>query len=245
MRGKAIVKVPKKNLLLRALADSGNKVIEGLKDNLDGAIAVLFSDLDSYELAADLLSKKSPAKAKAGQIATSDIEISAGPTDLVPGPAISELGGLGIQIMIKGGKIEIKEPKIVVQEGKSISEGAASMLAKLNILPFEIGFTPLCAYDSNDNIVYTEILINPEEVKSNLINAYSRALPFAVEIGYNSSETTPLMIQKAAAHEKKLMRTINGEPEEVAVEAAPEVKEEIKSEEKKEKPAADFAAGFF
>lgn len=247
MRGKAIIRVPKKNLFLMALKDSGKKVAEGLKESFNGAIVILFSDLDSYELAGDLLTKKSPAKAKSGQIAPSDIEIPAGPTELVPGPAISELGGLGIKIMIKGGKIEIKDPKVVAQEGKAISTDAADMLAKLGILPFEIGFTPICAYDAKDNMIYTEIKIDNEEAKINLIEAYSRALPFAVEIGYYSKDTTKLMIQKAGVNQNKMTRVINGE-EEVAEaptkEEAPA--EEIKSEEKKEKaPAADFAAGFF
>lgn len=247
MRGKAIIKVPKKNLFLMALKASGKKVAEGLEESLNGAIAVLFSDLDSYELAGDLLTKKSPAKAKTGQIAPSDIEIPAGPTDLVPGPAISELGGLGIQIMIKGGKIEIKNPKVVAQEGKVISQGAADMLGKLGILPFEIGFTPLSAYDTKDNIIYTEIKIDSDEAKADLLEAYSRALPFAVGVSYYNSETTPLMIQKAGAYEGKMTRVISGEEEvEAPVETPVEAPtEEIKSEEKKEKPAADFAAGFF
>ena len=250
MRGKAILKVPKRNLLLRALDASKKEKAKELKESFKGACAIFFSDLDSYELAADLLSKKSPAKARPGQIAPTDIEIPAGPTELVPGPAVSELGALGIQIMIKEGKIEIKDPKVVAEEGKEISGPAADMLSKLGVLPFEIGFTPVSAYDANDDIIYTEININPEEVKTALLEAYSRALPFAVEIGYNSKDTVPLMIQKAGAYEHKLIRVITGEPEaeapvESKEEAADAPAEENKQEEKKEEPKADFAASFF
>ncbi len=46
-----------------------------------------------------------------------DLEIPAGPTDLIPGPAISEMGALGIQIQIQGGKIEVKQPRIVTKKG--------------------------------------------------------------------------------------------------------------------------------
>lgn len=245
IRGKAVVKVPKKNLFKRALEAAGKKVAEGLMEKMNGAVAVLFSDLDSYDLAGDLLKSKSPAKAKAGQVAPADIEIPAGPTELTPGPAISELGALGIQIMIKGGKIEIKDPKVVAEEGKEISQGAADMLGKLGILPFTIGFSPRSAYDSNSDMIYSEIKIDTEEAKESLLEAYSRALPFAVEIGYYSADTTPLMVQKAAAYEKKMIRVITGEPEEVApVEEAAPAEEEVK-EEPKEEPKADFAASFF
>ena len=67
-----------------------------------------------------------------------DIEIKAGPTNLVPGPAISELGALGIQISIDEGKISIKFPKIIVKKGGEISEGVASLLQKLNIYPLSL-----------------------------------------------------------------------------------------------------------
>lgn len=242
VRGKAIVKVPKKNLFARALEAAGKEVAKGLKSHLNGAIAVLFSNLDSYELAAELLKSKSLAKAKAGQIAPTDIEIPAGPTDLTPGPAISELGALGIKIMIKAGKIEIQAPTVVAKEGTEISDKAAAMLGKLGILPFTIGFMPLSAYDSQDEVIYTNIKIDREEAKSSLLEAYSRALPFAVEIGYYASETTPLMIQKASAYEGKLIRVISGETEEVIVEEAAPAEEEVK-EEKAEEPVS--FGGFF
>ncbi|MDA3837151.1 MAG: 50S ribosomal protein L10 [Nanoarchaeota archaeon] len=243
LRGKAVVKVPKRNLLLRALNAAGKKEAEALAESVKGAVSIIFSDLDSYELAAELLKIKSSSKAKPGQIAPRDITIPGGPTDLVPGPAISELGALGIKIMIKAGKVEIKEDKIVAQEGKPISAGAAAMLSKLNILPFTIGFTPLSAYDSNDKIIYTGIKIDAEEAINELVEAYSKSLAFAVGIGHYGLETTPLMVQKAAAYERKLIRVITGEPEEVApvAEAVP-AQEEIK-EEKKEEPVS--FGGFF
>lgn len=258
LRGKAIVKVPKKNLFIRALREIGVKENLGLIEHVIGAVAILFSDLDSYELAGLLMKYKSAAKAKPGQIAPIDLEIPAGPTDLTPGPAISELGALGIQIMIKGGKIEIKESKVVTQEGKNISAGAADMLGKLGIMPFSIGFKPLSAYDNDLKVIYVDIKIDVEGTRESLVEAYSRALPFAVGIGYYGSDTTPLMVQKAGAHEKKLIRVISGEPpegassstspEEVAPavpdETAVPVEKEIKKEEKKDEPVS-FGAGFF
>ena len=248
LRGKAIVKLPKKNLFFRSIEGAGKKGISELKNQFKGSTAVLFSDLESYDLAAELLKIKSPAKAKTGQIVPMDIEVPAGPTDLTPGPAISELGALGIQIMIKGGKIEIKEAKVVAQEGKAISQGAAEMLGKLNILPFTIGFTPISSYDSSEDKVYLDIKIDVEGTMAALVEAYGKALPFAVSIGYYNSQTTPLMIQKAGAYENKLIRVITGEPEveaQALTEVADTAKEETKVEEKKEEPKADFAASFF
>ena len=150
LRGKAIIKVPKKNLIIRAINDIKNEDYKKLETKINSDFAILFSDLDAFELGAELMKNKSPSKAKAGQIAPVDIEIPAGPTDLVPGPAISELGALGIQIQIHGGKIEIKEPKIVAKKDAKISERAADLMAKLDIKPFSIGFVPLAAFDTKE-----------------------------------------------------------------------------------------------
>jgi large subunit ribosomal protein L10 len=246
LRGKAVVKVPKRNLFKRALDNSKKKKAGELMNEFKGAVAILFSDLDSYELAGVLLKNTSPAKAKPGQIAPRDLEVPEGPTELVPGPAISELGALGIQIMIKEGKIEIKAPKIVANSGKEISQKAADILSKLGIQPFRIGFLPKSAYDSHDDMIYTEIKIDSEGARESLSDAATRALAFAVSIGFVNSETVKIMIIKALGQERRLIRVINGEPEEeLVVEEAPSA-EENKPEEKKEEPAnTDFAAGFF
>ncbi len=244
LRKVAIVRVPKKNLFFRALEKSNKKNAIGLKEKINGAVAILFSDLDSYELARLLLKNKSASKAKEGQITQKDLEVPAGLTDLVPGPAISELGAVGIQIMVKNGKLEIKEPKVIAKAGEAISFNAANILSKLNILPFTIGFIPYSAYDSIDDQIYLEIIIDEEKAISDLLESYKKALPFAMNIGYHTKEIIPLMIQKAAVQGKTINRIVSGEPEEVLV-VLEEPKEEIKLEEKKVEANTDFASAFF
>ncbi len=246
MRGKAKVKIPKKNLFSLAVEKSGIEEVKELKDKFGGANALLFSDMDSYELAGELIKRKTPSKAKVGQIAPTDIEVPAGPTDLVPGPAISELGALGIQIQIQGGKIEIKEPKVVAKEGEAISQGAADILGKLDIKPFSIGFSPKSAYDSEDGVVYEEIIIDSEGTIESLKDAFARSLGFAVGIGYVTNETVKIMIQTAGAHEKRLARIISGEPEEAVEESPSESsaeKEDETPKKEKEEEKADAGAG--
>jgi len=240
IRNKATIKVPKKSLFLRAIENSKKTNLENLKNFLEKPFALLFSEIDSYDLAGDLLKNKSPAKAKPGQVAPIDLEVPAGPTNLVPGPAISELGALGIQIQIQGGKIEIKEPKVVAKSGSTINEAVAAILAKLGIMPFSIGFLPVCAYDSDEKKIYSEMIIDAEGTIEDLKFSFGKALAFAVGIGYFSNETTPLMIQKAASYERRLIKIINGEPEEISVEAP--VAEEIPQGKKEEN--SDNTEGF-
>ncbi|MCK5043491.1 50S ribosomal protein L10 [Candidatus Pacearchaeota archaeon] len=202
LRGKAIIKVPKKNLIFRALDSSQNEKVKKLKEGIGDSVAVLFSDLDCFELALELIEKKSPVKAKVGQEAPEDIEVHEGPTELVPGPAISELGALGIPIQIEKGKIHIKTSKVIVKEGKEISEAAVGIMNKLDIKPFSVGFVPLIAFDNQESKLYSNIKIDREGTLEELKNAFGEALSFAVEISYACGDTIEFLIRKAGSHEK-------------------------------------------
>ena len=209
LRGKAVVKVPRKNLIIRSIENSGEEAAKETEVKINENVAMLFSDMDCFELAAELAKNKSPAKAKAGQEAPMDIEIPAGPTDLVPGPAISELGSVGLQIQIDKGKLSIKESKVVAKKGEKISAPVADVLSKLDIKPFTISLLPLAGYDSKEKKSYLNIEIDTEKVLEELRTAYGKALPFAVEIGYVSEDTVKFLIQKAGRHELALENLTN------------------------------------
>ena len=213
LRGKAIIKFPKKNLIFRAIDSSGNEELKKLKDYVKESPAILFSDLDSFELAGELVKNKSPAKAKAGQEAPIDIEIEAGPTNLTPGPAISELGALGIQIQIDKGKILIRASKVIAKKGEKISQGAVDIMNKLEIKPFSIGFIPISAFDTKENKIYSEINIDIEGSLADLKECFAKALAFAVAIEYPTEESIKFLIAKAAGHERAL-NLLSNSPEE-------------------------------
>ncbi len=224
LRGKAIVKVPKKNLIFRALEHSEDGKLKEIENQIQSDVAVLFSDMDCFELAAELVKNKTPAKAKAGQEAPEDIEVPAGPTELVPGPAISELGALGIQIQIDKGKINIKEPKIVAKKGTKISSGAADIMNKLDIKPFTISLIPLAGYDSHEKKLYLEIKIDREKTVADMKKAFGKALPFAVAIGYTCKDTISFLIQKAGRHELAISKLTNAQTAET-VQPVPQTEE--------------------
>jgi large subunit ribosomal protein L10 len=210
LRGKAIVKVPKKNLILRAIDDTHEEELKKLKAQVGDSVAILFSDLEAYDLALELIKKKTPAKAKPGQEAPEDIEIQAGPTDLPPGPAISELGSVGLQVQITDGKIHIRESRVIVKQGHVITQNVADIMAKLDIKPFSIGFVPLSAYDTKEKKLYLHIEIDTEKTLAKLKESYSKALGFAMNIGYVCDGTVKLLIAKAGRQEiaiEKLIQT--------------------------------------
>jgi len=230
IRDQAEVKVAKKNILLRAIKEVDKESILPLEEYIKENSAFVLSNVEGYELASDLFRKKNPVFAKAGQIATEDIEVKPGPTNLVPGPAISELGALGIQIAVEEGKISIKVPRVVVNKGGIINEGAASVLQKLNIQPFSVGLEPLAIYDVQSEKIYTNIKIDPNEAKEKLKEAASKALGFAQKIVYYCKETIGYFLAKANAEGEALNKL---QPKEEATN--PEPVEENKTEDTEEK----------
>ena len=243
LRGKAVIKVPRKSLMSRAI-DSAGEDIKGLKQYITESVAILFSDLDAYELAGELVRNKSPSKAKPGQEATDDIVIEEGPTELVPGPAISELGALGIKIKIDKGKINIAESKVIAKKGEKISQGAAELMSKLDIKPFTIGFIPLSAFDNAEKKIYIEMKIGRGGNVKELKESFAKGLALAVQTGITNDQTIKLMISRAAAQERRLKRIISGEPEEVVEIAVIEEKKEAPKEEKAAAVAEGLSALF-
>lgn len=204
LRGEALVKVAKKNIMLRVIKKFGKESILGLEKEIQENCAFVISDIEGFELAGILSKEKTPASAKAGQIAPEDIEVKAGPTSLVPGPAISELGALGIQISIDEGKISIKSPKVIIRKDGIINEGAASILQKLDIHPFSVGLEPLAVYDVQTEKIYADIKIDSEETIKELKTAAGKALGFAQKIIYYCKDTISYLLAKANAQANKL-----------------------------------------
>ena len=248
LRSKAKVQVVKKSLVKFALDHCGIKELHDLVPHVDDSTAMLFSDADAFEISGILADEKSPSKAKAGQVAPSDIEVKAGPTELLPGPDISALSAVGLAPKVEDGKIAIMQDKVIAKEGDEITEALASIMAKLDIIPFEVGIDPVAAYDGDDKKVYADIKIDKEGFMKGLMGDYSRAVPFAVEIGYVNETTLDFILAKAGAEEKAIDALVEEKPAEekkeepAAEEKAEEVKEAAPTEEKKEDKTEEVKA---
>jgi len=232
----AVVKVLKKRLVNLAIEKSKKAGIKELEKYVKEDCALIISDVDPFELSGRLNKSKSPVKAKAGQEAPIDVSVEAGPTELPAGPAVSELGSLGIMVQIKAGKIEIAEPKVIVKAGDKISEGAAGIMSKLNILPFFVGFMPMAAYDSKSENVFKDVKIDIEGTIEELQYSASKALAFAVSLSYVNKETINFLLAKALINEKaieNLMSNSKEESENKNSEEKEDKKEDMKEEVEK------------
>ncbi|MBI4918820.1 50S ribosomal protein L10 [archaeon] len=183
--------------------------LEKLNSYLGGNPALIFTRENPFSLYKIIKKNKSPAPAKAGQIAPKDIIVNAGPTPFAPGPVISELKQLGINSGIEGGKIIIKQDAVVCKEGGVISEALASMLLRLSIQPMEIGLDIVAVYEKG--IIYDKKVLDIDETvfMSNLTKAIAYAQNLSVEAAYPTKQNINILISKAARESKALARSQN------------------------------------
>jgi len=210
LRGKAVIIVAKKSALTRAIDAAEISELTGMKQHIQEDCALLVSNDDGFELSAWFTENKNPVGAKEGQIADDDIIVEEGPTELVPGPVISELGSLGLQIMVEDGKITIRKSKVAIKKGDKVTAAAASIFQKLGIKPFMLGISPLVFYDQHSKKIFAGVKVDKKGILADLLTAHAKAVGFAVNVVYPCKSTIGMLLAKANAHFNALNKIQGG-----------------------------------
>lgn len=197
LRGKAIIKMTKKNVIKLAIDGTGIESLGKLENEIRNQPALLLSDVNPFELADIIESSKSSAPAKPGDIATKDIVINEGPTALKPGPVIGELQRVKLPAGVEGDKIVIKKDTIIVKGGEKITKPVADVLMKLGIQPVEISLNLLAVYEKGSIYGKSLLFIPKEKYQNDIINAYKNAFNLALNMSYPTTETLPFLLVKA------------------------------------------------
>ena len=196
MTRKTLVKLGLKNLKL----ENGEKLLENVK----GMPALMFTKENPFALYKIIKKSKTPAAAKAGQIAPRDLIIPKGPTPFTPGPVISEFAALGIKAGVEGGKVAVKEDTTVVKEGEPINAKLASMLARLSIEPMEIGLDLVCVFEKG--VIYPRSVLDVDEKQfmADLMRAASEAFNLSIEAGITNKDNIEFLLGKAFREAKQV-----------------------------------------
>ncbi|HYM40132.1 MAG TPA: 50S ribosomal protein L10 [Thermoplasmata archaeon] len=200
LAGRASITVAKNNLIKLALKEAATKRkgLEALAADLDGQTAVITADVNPFRLFKELEKTKTPSPARGGERAPEDIWVREGETPFKPGPIVGELQKAGLPAAIERGKVIIKKDKLVVKAGDKIPRDVAQVLARLEIFPLIVGLDLKGAYE--DGMVYHReaLAVDDVVVRGQIAQAGRGALALALEIGYATKETVPLMLAKAA-----------------------------------------------
>ncbi|HIE18368.1 TPA: 50S ribosomal protein L10 [Candidatus Bathyarchaeota archaeon] len=205
LKGIAYLQVVKNTLMERAISELKDLPdMKNLMDYLEGSNLFLFTDINPFKLALILEKSKVKGFAKAGDIASDDIIVSAGNTGLAPGPIISQLSSVGIPTRIESGSVWINKDTVVAKKGEVISQNLAAVLSKLGIKAFEAGLSLKVVYDNGLIIPEEKLVMDLEEYRQTISEAHIQAFNLSLNAAYPTPENTPILLQIAASEAYRL-----------------------------------------
>ncbi len=204
------LRVSRNRLIARALekAKSSKPGVEALARHLNGPSGIVVSDLPAYDLFWTIERLKERAPAKGGEVAPEDIVVEPGELPLKPGPVVAELQAAGIPVVIDRGKVKVKERKVLVRKGERIPREIALALAKMDILPLEVGLDARAFWEEGLILTREHLSITPEDVAAMIAGAREESLRLAVGIGYAVPETIPILLPLARARDLALAKAL-------------------------------------
>jgi len=199
--------VIKKRLVPIAFSQMGErgKLLEPLLDRMPGRLVVVATRRKPWEIAIKLREMEAFTDIRPGEVAEEDVVIPSGPTQLMAGPALTDLRAMGIPCKIVGGKISITEDYVILKKGERASKQVADVLRLLGVNPVRVYLRVTGAVDS-DGIAYDpEVLyLSDEDVQRWMAEAVSSAISLGVEVGDANERTIRPMLSRAFSRARAL-----------------------------------------
>ncbi len=207
LRDSVHIKVSKNSLIRRAMEESSDE-IKSLEKYIDQETGLIFSKTNSFKIFKLLNSSKTPSPIKGGMVSPKDIIVEKGPTSFPPGPIVGDLQTAGIPAAIDGGKVVVRETKVVAKEGEVVSQKLAAMLARLEIFPLELGLDLRATFEDGTVLEGSDLAIDEALYTQNFMSAAKQAFNLSVNAAYPTSTTIQALVAKAVSESRNL--SVNG-----------------------------------
>ena len=201
--------IARKVLIQKALESSANHKVKDLIPHLGKEPAMIFTNLNAFDVFAQFKLNRQSLPAKAGQLAPMDIWVQPGPTPFAPGPIISEFAQLKIKAKPVNGKLEILQPALVVKAGEPVPKLAAGILSKLGIEPMQVGVNLVAAVEGSDLYLSSILDIDTDKLIANIQTAHLDAFKLGVEQKIMTKEIAEYLLAKAERDAKALEPLVN------------------------------------
>jgi large subunit ribosomal protein L10 len=201
LRGKAVIRMSKKNLQKRAIEKfkkkSKKKNLDELAKNIPGQSSLCFTNTDLFELKNIFEENEWMVPAKPNEVTPVDIIVPAGDTGLPTGQVISELNmTLRLPTLIKNDTIWIKEDKMTHKAGTLVTVKQAAVLKKLGVKPIESLIKIHFAWSEGEIIPADVLYMDLEQFQKDFARAHLTAQQLAIELGVVDNETIEPFLQK-------------------------------------------------
>ncbi len=193
------IRVSPNSLILHALEAAQKELpsLEPLRAHVTDQTALMTCEGNPFTLYSELSKTRSPTPARGGELAPADIVVPAGTTSFTPGPIVGELQHAGFPAAIEKGKVVLKKDTLIVPKGQPISREVAGLLTRMEIFPLEVGLN-LRAVVNRGTFYPPEVLaVDLDALRAELARSARRSLALALELGYATAETTPLLLGRA------------------------------------------------
>ncbi len=178
-------------------AVSERPALKPLLDQVEDQSALLAAEGNPFSLYQEFRRTRFPTPARGGEVAPRDIFVPAGTTSFRPGPIVGELQHAGFPAAIEKGKVVLKRDTTIVKAGQTISREVATMLTRLEIFPLEAGLSLRALVDGETYYPPEVLSVDLDARRADVARAARSALSIAVELGYLTAETLPLLLTKA------------------------------------------------
>ena len=187
----------KNKILKMVLKELDAEKYKELIDSVKGNVLLLFFDGVSPREAYTVSRKHfRAAPAVAGNIATKNIVIPAGPTGLAP-EKISIFQAAKINTKINKGKIDLISDHVLVPEGQPVGISDANLLNLLGIMPFEFSMEIEKVFENGEIYTKNILLIDEECIEQLMKETVASVAAFSLGAGFVSEASIPYEINAA------------------------------------------------
>ena len=204
LQGKVEIVSIKDKVAQRAIEKLDMEGVGKMKEMLTGHCLFMFTNMSPFELNIFLSKNKILLSARGGDIASIDVIVQPKNTGIAPGPMLTEFKENKIPTKIDQGTIWILKETTPVKKGDVISAKLAALLGKLDIKPIEAGIVLNAAL--SDGIIFseTQLAVDVEKIKMQLVQANQQATSLSIEIAYITPDNAQHLISKAAQSARSL-----------------------------------------
>jgi len=179
--------------------EAGNKDsarIEALLPFIKGNVGMVFTNDELNSIKEVVESFKQKAPAKVGQVAPEDVFVEPGPTGMEP-TQTSFLQALNIASKIVKGQVEISNRVHLVKQGDKVGPSEASLMDKLNIMPFSYRAEVKTVFDSGYVYPASLLSLGTNDVLQTLSKGLQRIATISLHIGHPTLASVPHLIARA------------------------------------------------
>ncbi|MFX1375380.1 MAG: 50S ribosomal protein L10 [Promethearchaeota archaeon] len=216
LRGKAVFRMSKKSLQLRAIEkfkkESKKTNLDELATHIPGQSSLVFTNLNLIELKKIFHDYEWMVPAKPNEITPVDIWVPAGDTGLPTGQVISELNmTLKLPTRIINDTIHIREDTRTHKAGDLVTVKQAAVLKKLGITPIQSLIKIYFAWSDGQIIPEDVLYMDIAQFKHDVATAYREAIAILFEMPFIEVSMTEDYIRKAVSEANTIEAIIFGE----------------------------------